>query len=74
MSDLTIVASVVPFGKTYSIGKWEMEFECKQLESLCGEEVETIINTNTHNFYGLKKTFPITYKQKEEGGDMCQKP
>lgn len=64
--DLAIVVSVVSFEKTCSIGKWEMEFECKYLESLGGEEVETIINTNTHNFYRLEKTFPITYKQKRE--------
>lgn len=71
--DLANVISVVSFEKSCCIEKWEMEFEWKQLESLGGEEVETIINTSTHNFYRFKKTFPITYKQKEEG-EMCQKP
>lgn len=60
--DVGIVVSLASFEKTCSVEKWKMLLGCKELESLNDGEVEAIINTNTHNYSSLRKTFLITYK------------
>lgn len=63
--DLPIMMSLTSFEKTCFIQKWEMELECRQLESLSGGEVETIVNTNTHTtIIDLKRHFSLTINRK----------
>lgn len=63
--DLPIVMSLVSCEKTCFIEKWGMELECRELESLSGGEVETIINTNTHTtIIDLKRHFSLPISRK----------